>query len=250
MYVSYGRSPPEYASKYHLLSYTHRTRYVLDNFATVAEAIEGLKKVNAIRDAICKDVPITDGQGHVLGAHIALEDATGDSAVIEHVGGEWQFYHSKTDALVMTNEPPYNEQKEILATYEPWGGNITLPDNLPGSVGKVWLHHTTLDHIKWMNTHFLHTQFLDLRLCRSYDPSRVVSSVHTRACELCRGYCQRSLPHLKHQRPLWCTCESSNHVILTCTSFTKQYSLLLYHPFVSQYGDGIYPTWWASFIDT
>ncbi len=48
----------------------HRARYVLDNFATVAEAVEGLKKVNAIRDAVCKDVPITDGQGHVLGAHI------------------------------------------------------------------------------------------------------------------------------------------------------------------------------------
>ena len=187
IYVSYGKSPPEYASKYHLLSYTHRTRYVLDNFATVAEAIEGLKKVNAIRDAICKDVPITDGQGHVLGAHIALEDATGDSAVIEHVGGEWQFYHSKTDALVMTNEPPYNEQKEILAAYEPWGGNIT-PDILPGSVGKVWLHHTTLDHIKWMNTHFLHTQFLDLRLCRSYDPSwSTIFSTHP---------CLRIMPRL------------------------------------------------------
>lgn len=26
--------------------------------------------MNAIRDAVCKDVPITDGQGHVLGAHI------------------------------------------------------------------------------------------------------------------------------------------------------------------------------------
>ena len=31
-----------------------RTRYVLDNFATVAEAIEGLKKVNAIRDAVVR----------------------------------------------------------------------------------------------------------------------------------------------------------------------------------------------------
>lgn len=38
------------------------TRYVLDNFATVADAIEGLKGLRAIRDAICKDVPITDGQ--------------------------------------------------------------------------------------------------------------------------------------------------------------------------------------------
>ena len=38
------------------------TRYVLDNFATVADAIEGLKGLKAIRDAVCKDVPITDGQ--------------------------------------------------------------------------------------------------------------------------------------------------------------------------------------------
>ncbi|EJK48735.1 hypothetical protein THAOC_32445 [Thalassiosira oceanica] len=119
------------------ISFMRYTRYVLDNFATVADAIEGLKGLRAIRDAICKDVPITDGQGHVLGAHMALEDATGDSAVIEHVNGTWQFYHSKTDALVMTNEPPYDKQKEILAQYEPWGGDITLPDNLPGSVNSA-----------------------------------------------------------------------------------------------------------------
>ncbi len=36
----------------------------------------------------------------------------------------------------MTNEPNYAEQKEILKQYEPWGGNISLPDNLPGTVGK------------------------------------------------------------------------------------------------------------------
>jgi penicillin V acylase-like amidase (Ntn superfamily) len=47
-----------------------------------------------------------------------------------------QFYHSRTNALVMTNEPNYAEQKKILAQYEPWGGNISLPENLPGTVGK------------------------------------------------------------------------------------------------------------------
>ena len=67
----------------------------------------------------------------------ALEDATGDSAVVEHVGGSWQIYHDRENALVMTNEPSYDEQKASLATYEPWGGNITLPDNLPGSVGSA-----------------------------------------------------------------------------------------------------------------
>jgi choloylglycine hydrolase len=37
----------------------------------------------------------------------------------------------------MTNEPPYNKQKEILSKYDPWGGDITLPDNLPGTVDSV-----------------------------------------------------------------------------------------------------------------
>ena len=48
-----------------------------------------------------------------MGAHIALEDATGDSAVIEHVNGTWQFYHSRTDALVMTNEVRYSRANDI-----------------------------------------------------------------------------------------------------------------------------------------
>ena len=38
----------------------------------------------------------------------------------------------------MTNEPNYAEQKEILKQYSPWGGNITLPDHLPGTVGKFF----------------------------------------------------------------------------------------------------------------
>ena len=50
--------------------YILRGRYVLDNFATVAEAVEALEKLAAIRHVICRKVPITDGQGHVLGAHM------------------------------------------------------------------------------------------------------------------------------------------------------------------------------------
>ena len=45
-----------------------------------------------------------------------------------------QIYHSRNN-LVMTNEPSFDQQKKMLEKYEPWGGNITLPDNLPGSVG-------------------------------------------------------------------------------------------------------------------
>ena len=143
-----------------------RIRYILDNFATVAEAVDALPGVKTIRHGLCD---VGDGNEHVLGGHLvslreqttyarychfspfsslhdliiieniiqALEDATGDSAVVEHVGGSWQIYHDRENALVMTNEPSYDEQKASLATYEPWGGNITLPDNLPGSVGSA-----------------------------------------------------------------------------------------------------------------
>ncbi|KAL7454871.1 hypothetical protein ACHAWC_009083 [Mediolabrus comicus] len=174
------------------ISFMRWTRYILDNFATVAEAIEGLKKVKAIRDAVCKDVPITDGQGHVLGAHIALEDATGDSAVIEHVGGEWQFYHSRTDALVMTNEPNYAEQKKILAQYSPWGGPTELPDNLPGSVAS---------------------------------PDRMVRL----------EYYLQYTPEPK----------SEPEAIANVRSLIGTTNV----PFGAPYGGGVYPTWWASFIN-
>lgn len=118
------------------ISFMRWGRYVLDNFATVAEALEGLKKLTTIDERLCTGIEVTDGQtGAFLGVHMAIEDATGDSAIIEHVDGEMQIYHSRTDALVMTNEPPFDGQKELLSKYEPWGGDITLPANLPGTVG-------------------------------------------------------------------------------------------------------------------
>lgn len=115
------------------IHYMRWVRYVLDNFATVAEAVEGMEKLAHTKANLCAEFT-DDGQGLELGTHMAIEDATGDSAVFEHVNGTLQVYHSGTEALVMTNEPPFNQQRELLAEYEPWGGSIILPDNLPGSV--------------------------------------------------------------------------------------------------------------------
>ncbi|EJK67428.1 hypothetical protein THAOC_11540, partial [Thalassiosira oceanica] len=45
---------------------------------------------------------------------------------------------SNKDEAKESNLPPYHdEQKEILAQYEHWGGDTTLPDNLPGSVNSA-----------------------------------------------------------------------------------------------------------------
>ena len=100
----------------------YRIRYVLDNFATVKEAVEGLpglpglSELRTIRDPVCGGVTsLPHEEGIVLGGHMAIEDASGDSAVFEHVNGTWQVYHSRTDALVMTNDPPFQDQKKILA---------------------------------------------------------------------------------------------------------------------------------------
>jgi len=43
---------------------------VLDNFATVEEAVEGLGKLNTMYNPFCKGLEITDGKGKVLGVHM------------------------------------------------------------------------------------------------------------------------------------------------------------------------------------
>lgn len=60
--------------------------------------------------------------------HLALEDATGDSAIIEYTGGQAQIYHSR-EYTVMTNSPTYDRQLELVTRFAGFGGD----DPLPGS---------------------------------------------------------------------------------------------------------------------
>ncbi len=46
--------------------------------------------------------------------HLALEDAAGDSAIIEHLDGKPVVHHG-SQYRVMTNDPPYDEQLRLLA---------------------------------------------------------------------------------------------------------------------------------------
>ena len=91
------------------------------------QTVDALRQVRLTAGNLCF------GEGRELGVHVAIEDATGDSAVIEHVGGEMQIYHGK-NITVMTNEPAMNKQYELLKQFQPWGGDLVLPKNLPGSV--------------------------------------------------------------------------------------------------------------------
>lgn len=96
------------------------TQYVLDNFTTVAEALEGLNKVRIIS---------AEAHGREWPLHLSIEDASGDSAVVEFVGGRAVVHHGK-DITVMTNEPPLAEQLENLKRYKLFGGTLAMPGDI------------------------------------------------------------------------------------------------------------------------
>ena len=95
-------------------------QYYLDNFATVAEAVEAQKSFSFQIE------PMILPNGHPTTVHLALSDKTGDSAVIEYIGGKAIVHHSRTYS-VMTNEPAYEQQIQNLKQYRTFGGDKPLP---------------------------------------------------------------------------------------------------------------------------
>lgn len=96
--------------------------YILDNFATVDEAVKALKE--DVRMVAVK-LPIDYASDT---KHIALEDATGDAAIIEIDNGKVNIYHDKS-YTVMTNPPSYSDQLKNLDKYK----DITF-EELPGGL--------------------------------------------------------------------------------------------------------------------
>ena len=96
-------------------------QYVLDNFATVAEAVEALRREEFV--VVTDFIPGTDKFTTV---HLSLSDATGDSAIFEYVGGRLVIHHSP-DYQVMTNDPLYEEQRAIASYWAQIPGTTFLP---------------------------------------------------------------------------------------------------------------------------
>lgn len=96
------------------------TQYAVDNFRTVAEAVEGLAQVRVV------SLPM---HGQHLGAHLAIEDPSGDTAIIEMVDGRAVVHHGAR-FNVMTNDPTYDEQVANLDRYEAFGGELGLPGDI------------------------------------------------------------------------------------------------------------------------
>lgn len=101
------------------LSESEWPQFYLDSFATVAEAVE-FTRSNDFQVRGTRLGPYTSIQ------HLTLQDATGDSAVIEYVDGELVIYHDRSVRIV-TNEPTYEVQLENLGQYAGFGGEKPLP---------------------------------------------------------------------------------------------------------------------------
>ena len=96
------------------------TQSVLDNFATVDEAVEVLgKEVFRIDDP---DLP--NGAKSTL--HLSISDPTGNSAIFEYINGNLVIHHGR-DCLVMTNSPTYDKQQTLDDYWEQIGGLVMLP---------------------------------------------------------------------------------------------------------------------------
>lgn len=96
------------------------TQYVLDNFATVDEAVEVLgNEVFRIDDP---DLP--NGAKSTL--HLSVSDPTGNSAIFEYINGNLVIHHGR-DCQVMTNSPTYDKQQTLDDYWEQIGGLVMLP---------------------------------------------------------------------------------------------------------------------------
>lgn len=96
-------------------------QYFLDNFATVAEAVDHLRiQPMQLRTAAIGTVDKT------ATVHLQIEDTSGDVAILEYIDGKLQIHHSR-EFCVMTNSPTFDKQLENLKKYEGFGGDEPLP---------------------------------------------------------------------------------------------------------------------------
>ena len=96
------------------------TQYVLDNFATVDEAVKELSKETFRIDA--PDMP--NGAKSTL--HLAISDASGNSAIFEYIKGKLIIHEGK-EYQVMTNSPSYEQQITLNNYWQQIGGLVMLP---------------------------------------------------------------------------------------------------------------------------
>jgi choloylglycine hydrolase len=102
------------------LPITAWAQYVLDNYATTAEAVEALRKEEF------RMVTVSAPTGEPGTVHLSISDASGDSAIFEYLDGKLVIHHGR-EYQIMTNSPTYDQQLALAAYWKTIGGSVMLP---------------------------------------------------------------------------------------------------------------------------
>jgi choloylglycine hydrolase len=111
-------------SKKKELDEDHWVSFVLDNFKTVADAVEAIRNKVHVVSVIGKK---GSGYSYATPKHLAMADASGDSAIVEIQQGKVKIFHG-AQYRILTNPPSYQKELENVAKYK----NVTQ-DKLPVS---------------------------------------------------------------------------------------------------------------------
>lgn len=112
---------PDWDGKKLKLTMAGWVQYVLDNFATVNEAVIELQK-----EPFVLTTGAMPGEGPKATLHLSISDITGDNAIFEYVNGELVIHHSPK-YTVMTNSPIFEKQLALNEYWDSIGGLTMLP---------------------------------------------------------------------------------------------------------------------------
>lgn len=114
-------SYPQWNGEKPALSIAAWVQYMLDNFATVSEAVSEIEK-NTF-DVVSDMTP--DGT-RMATLHLSISDATGDNAIFEYIDGKLNIHHNRS-YQVMTNSPVFDQQLALDDYWKTIGGTTFLP---------------------------------------------------------------------------------------------------------------------------
>ena len=121
LYLPESKYPPETATdKRPTLPNSAWVQYVLDHYATVAEAVEDLRKEKF------RMVAIKAPTGEPGTVHLSISDASGDSAIFEYLDGKLVIHHGR-QYQVMTNSPTFDQQLALNTYWKSIGGSVFMP---------------------------------------------------------------------------------------------------------------------------
>lgn len=121
LYLAESEYPkPDKDDKRKALSVAGWAQYILDNFSSVEEAVNELRKDKFY----VVQVPTPTGEAGSV--HLALSDSSGDSAVLEYVKQKLIIHHGK-EYKVMTNSPTYDQQLALDSYWQQINGAVMLP---------------------------------------------------------------------------------------------------------------------------